>query len=87
MELGGDWNDAEISAFARRQVRLEKMCLPLVEAEKLAQTLLYRDRPDSGDDRKLCLECAHFVEGRCKKGRAALPFILQRCDKFLKVGR
>ena len=55
-----------------------------MDAEKLAQTMLYRDRPDSGDDRRLCLECTHWRD-RCRtpaRGHCSVPTVLQRCDGF-----
>ena len=85
-EPGGDWTEIEIKTFLRRQQKLERMGMTMDESEKFAQRLLYRDRPGSGDDRKLCLECRFFKAGRCDKKHAVLPFILQRCDGFKKVG-
>ena len=83
--MGGDWTNYEIQTFNRRTKRLEKMGLTMQQAEHLAERLVYRDRPDSGDNRRLCVECKSFY-GRCKKGLAALPFTLQRCDLFSNVG-
>jgi len=57
------------------------------DAKQLAERLLYRDRPDSGDDRKLCLECSNF-DKRCKTpaaGYCTVPTVLQRCDGFTAV--
>ena len=58
-----------------------------IESENLAERLLYRDRPGSGDDRRLCLECKSW-QGKCVKpngGYCTVPTILQRCDGFVAV--
>ena len=84
MYLGGDWTEVEIQRFINRQVRLQKIGMTEMEAEKLAERLVYRDRPDSGDDRKLCLECKNW-RGKCMKpngGYCTVPTILQRCDGY-----
>lgn len=61
-----------------------------MEAEALAQTMLYRDRPMSGDDRRVCLECQHIKGAFCKasesfgqrKNMQPVRTVLQRCDGF-----
>lgn len=83
---GGDWSDTEITRFINRQNRLQKMGITEMEAEKLAERLVYRDR-DATDDRKLCLECAAW-RNRCMKpngGYCTVPTMLQRCDGFKAV--
>lgn len=85
MDLETAWTDEEIATFTRRNERFLKMGMTELNAEKLAADMLDRDRPVSGDDRRLCLECAHFglKRGTCaKRGYLALPTILQRCDGF-----
>lgn len=87
MYQGGDWDDTEITRFINRQNRLQKMGMTEMESERLAETLLYRDRPDSGDDRRLCLECKNWRK-RCTTpaaGYCTVPTILQRCDGFKAV--
>lgn len=85
MSLEERWTDAEIETFTRRVAALKKG-MNEMEAEHLAEQLLYRDRPGSGDDRRLCLECARFQKGRCIRGLPALPTVLQRCDRFAAKG-
>ena len=88
MYLDSAWTDSEIATFLRREKRLKKEGLTDMEAEKLAERLVYRDRPDSGDDRKLCLECKNW-RNRCMKpngGYCTIPTILQRCDGFSAAG-
>lgn len=82
-----EWADVEIETFTKRVARFLKIGLNDMEAEKLAEQMLNRDRPGSGDDRRLCLECAKFKKGRCTRaGFWALPTILQRCDGFAMKG-
>lgn len=84
---GGDWSETEIVRFINRQKRLQKTGLNEMEAESLAETLLHRDRPDSGDDRRICLECKNWRD-KCMKpngGYCTVPTILQRCDGFVGV--
>lgn len=77
------WTDAEIETFTRRSRVLQKIGLSAMEAEQTAETMMHRDRPESGDDRRLCLECASLKKGRCtRRGYMALPTVLQRCDGF-----
>jgi len=81
-----EWSDAEIKTFTRRQSTFMKFGLTDMDAERLAQTMLERDRPDSGDDRRLCLECRRIKRGVCQRGMAVLPTVLQRCDGFSMKG-
>lgn len=85
MPVSSNWTDDEINTFTRR-VALLKKGMDEVEAERLAEEMLRRDRPESGDDRRLCLECSRFRKGRCSRGMPALPTILQRCDTFAMRG-
>lgn len=83
---GGDWTDSEINRFINRQNRLQKIGMTEMDAEKLAERLVYRDR-DETDDRRLCLECKNW-RGKCMKpngGYCTIPTMLQRCDGFMAV--
>lgn len=90
----GDWQDEEIERFKRRVERLMKDGLTEMEAEKLAETMLYRDRPGSGDDRRICLECKGLRGRACdfaksiglRGGHEPQRFVLQRCDGFVLRG-
>ena len=82
-EEGGDWTEIEIARFARRADKFLSEGLDTDEAERLATQMLYRDRPDSGDDRRVCFECQHLrSNARCRPGMLPLRFVLQRCDGF-----
>lgn len=76
-----EWTDVEIETFTRRVAALQKG-MSEMDAERLADEMLRRDRPGSGDDRRICLECTRFKRGRCLRGHPALPGVLQRCDGF-----
>ncbi len=88
-------NGAEIDTFTARLARFTDKGLNLIDAEALADKLVIRDR--EGDDRRVCLECAHLHHGgRCGNWKAAgvanrasesrlptdLVLQLQRCDGF-----
>jgi hypothetical protein len=78
------WTDAEINTYTRRVAALKKG-MSEMEAERLAAQMLERDRPYSGDDRRICLECTGFRKGWCGRGPRGnfQPIIvLQRCDWF-----
>ena len=65
-------NSHEIEAFMARLVRFTDKGLSTEEAGRLADKLVIRDR--EGDDRRLCLECAHLHGAgrwRCGNWRAA----------------
>lgn len=85
-QSGGDWTDPEVSRFVRRESAFLEHGLDVQGAEKLAQQLLYRDRPESGDDRRVCFECAHLSRLRCTAGHPAMPFVMQRCPGFALKG-
>jgi hypothetical protein len=76
------WTDSEIARFQKREAAFIKNGLGIDDAEKLAETMLYRDRPDEGDDRRLCFECKHFAPEKCRNGQALNPFVMQRCPWF-----
>ena len=85
MYLGGNWTELEMTKFTTRLSKLIALKMTETDAENLAETLLYRDRPDSGDDRRLCLECAGWNK-RCMKpndGYCTVPTLLQRCPGFM----
>lgn len=86
-------NTAEIDAFMARLARFTDKGMSYDEAERLADALVARDR--QGDDRRLCLECAHLQGAgrwRCGNWRQAdvardalardLVLMLQRCAGF-----
>ena len=76
------WTDSEIARFQKREAAFIKNGLGIDDAEKLAETMLYRDRPDEDDDRRVCFECKHFAPEKCRNGQALNPFVLQRCPWF-----
>lgn len=82
------WTDAEIHRFVRREATFIAHGLAEHTAERLAQSLLLRDRPEEGDDRRVCWECDHFTvrNFRCQAREACLPFVMQRCPSFLIKG-
>jgi hypothetical protein len=51
-------NGREIDTFTARLARFTDKGLTLADAEQQADRLVIRDR--EGDDRRLCLECAHL---------------------------
>ncbi|TAN10034.1 MAG: hypothetical protein EPN34_12375 [Burkholderiaceae bacterium] len=66
---GTAWNAAEVDLFIRRVALFNDRGMSIKAAETLAEELLQRDR--DGDDRTLCIECAHFRRGRCGNWAAA----------------
>ena len=80
------WTDEEIARYLRREQVFINYGLNERDAEKLAEQLLYRDRPEEADDRRVCFECAHFFGRRCHNGQQPLPFVLQRCPGFVLRG-
>jgi hypothetical protein len=93
-------NGAEIDTLTTRLVRFTDKGLTVIDAERLADNLVLRDR--DCDDRRLCLECAYLkgaVGWRCDNWRTAgiatrakdaqLPnetvTVLQRCAGFCMV--
>lgn len=86
-------NSREIGTFTDRLARFTGKGLTLEDGERLADKLVTRDR--EGDDRRLCLECAHlqgYNRWRCGNWRVAdvapqglardLVLMLQRCSGF-----
>jgi hypothetical protein len=94
-EVPGDgWTDAEIERFNKRMEILIKDGMTDMDAERLAQEMLYRDRPDSGDDRRICGECKGLKKTVCtyaekmglRWGMEPVRTVLQRCDAFVLRG-
>ena len=86
-------NTREIDTFTARLARFTDKGVSLGDAERLADSLVIRDR--EGDHRRLCLECSHLQGAgrwRCGNWRAAdvaaqglarnLVLMLQRCGGF-----
>ena len=80
----GTWTDDEIETFDRRTKRLQKEGMTEMEADKLTERLLVRDREGGWDGMHLCFECKHLGKGRkcLKPGEVAFPFMLMRCNGF-----
>lgn len=82
-DQAGDWTAAEVARFVRRAGVFRQEGLSAGQAERLAEQMLHRDRPGSGDDRRVCFECKHLrPNARCRPGHMPLRFVLQRCDGF-----
>lgn len=82
-----DWNDSEIEVFIRRQKALVDDGATSVESVRLARIMLLRDRPDSGDDRRICLECKGLKKHRCLTlNIEPVRRVLMRCDGFVARG-
>lgn len=89
----------ESKKFIRRQKAMVQAGVEEVEATTAAIAMLLRDRPDSGDDRRICFECRHLDGTVCKSvDRAAMKVsakgafepvrtILQRCEGFQMKGK
>ena len=93
------WSDAEIATWVRRKNTLELFTYTELEAEDLAERMLYRDR-DTTDDRRICLECAYLLndvrQSRhvCQNRYASVvrtfepcKTVLWRCDYFWMKGK
>ena len=77
------WTGAEIVLFGTRQARTCWLGYG-DRADRVAEMLLHRDR--AGDDRRLCIECAHAGPGwRCAKREAFMVDQLQRCPAFKEI--
>ena len=84
------WTDADIAAFFDRRARLMRWGWPELDAEKLAERLVKRDREQ--DDRVSCTDCRHYRPGYCANHQRAglgvrdvgrdLAAMLQRCPGF-----
>ncbi len=90
-----EWSDAEILRFGSRLAALQKRGMTDMDAERLAKQMLYRDRPESGDDRRICLECKGLKGAVCtfaqaiglRRGMEPVATIMQRCDGFQLKGQ
>lgn len=84
------WDDAAISRSQGRVQRLMRLGLIEQDAESMAERLHLRDL--DGDERRSCVECAHYRPGRCGNHHGAglrAPEVgrdwaarLQRCMGF-----
>ncbi len=83
------WTDAACGRFVARVSLFLRRGISATDADDLAERLHLRDV--QGDDRRLCLECAHLAGRRCGNhvvagvGRdlpAVLVTTLQRCSGF-----
>lgn len=87
------WDDAAIARFVARVALFMRRGIGAGDADDLAERLHRRDV--QGDDRRLCIECAHLAgrpgAWRCTNARAAgvgselprgLATRLQRCGGF-----
>jgi hypothetical protein len=89
---GEAMNGAEIDLMADRLGLFARRGLSREPAERLADTLVRRDR--CADDRRVCLECTNLRGRSCAEpvgaglGRNVEQFalILQRCPSFRAVG-
>ena len=71
----------EIDTFAERSSLFNRRGLPALDAERLADKLVNRDR--DGDDRHLCVECRHCRPDLRCVNKLAVLHVLQRCDHFV----
>lgn len=55
--IGSDWTNPERQKATKRATAFMASGLPKNESELLAVRLMYRDRPDYNDDRRVCFEC------------------------------
>lgn len=90
--------DLESKRFLRRQKAMVQAGIDEIEATRAAVAMLLRDRPESGDDRRVCFECRNLKGAVCRsKDRAAMRVLtrgdfepvrtlLQRCEGFMLRG-
>ena len=91
--------DLEAKRLLRRNAAMENAGIDEIEATRTAVAMLLRDRPDSGDDRRVCFECAHLDGRVCRSdAREAMHVvtkgafepvrtILHRCEGFKLKGK
>jgi hypothetical protein len=91
---GPTMTDGEIDTLAERISLLRRRGLAALDAERLGDMLVMRDR--QADERRLCLECAHLASRagtvRCAQWQraglgapgvpAGMALVLQRCSSF-----
>lgn len=78
-------NTKEINRFLARVGLFQRRGMDEIEAERLADKCVARDRCTASFDMRACIECAHFQPaGRCARIAAgAMPkTIFQRCHEF-----
>ncbi len=87
------WTDSEIATWVRRKNVLMQFTYTELEAETMAERMLYRDR-DTTDDRRSCLECAYLKGSYCQNKYASVvrtfepcKTVLWRCDYFWMKGK
>lgn len=88
---GQAMNGAEIDRMISRVDVFMRRSLKFADAERLADTLMRRDRDD--DDRRVCLECARLRGRSCAapaiggmgSNVSHVALILQRCPAFQAV--
>lgn len=61
------WGDREIARFTYRSGLFQRRGMSLDRAEHLADRLALRDM--TGDDRRMCVECAHLQADHERFGR------------------
>ena len=86
------WGDAAIARFQARAGLVRRHTVTTQDAEDLAELLHLRDV--QADHRVLCVECEHYLPGRCGNHRAAglqgsdvsrdMATRLQRCSGFAR---
>ncbi|WP_298829374.1 hypothetical protein [uncultured Piscinibacter sp.] len=76
----GGWSDAEIEAFISRCDRLLRWGWAELDAERLAERLVLRDREQ--DDRHACAECRYGRARTCPDGSPLPLGVLHRCGGF-----
>jgi hypothetical protein len=91
--------DLEAKRLLRRKKAMEQAGIEEIEATRTAVAMLLRDRPGSGDDRRVCFECANLDGRVCRSdAREAMHVvtrgafepvrtILQRCEGFELKGK
>ena len=90
--------DLEADRFLKRQKGMAQAGIDELESARTALALFLRDRPESGDDRRVCFECKNLKGTACKSvDRAAMKVsargdfepvrtLLQRCEGFMLRG-
>lgn len=74
-------SEQDIHAFRVKLFTLDH-CWPEERAQEWADRLVGRDR--SGDDRRICPECAHLLsQWRCAKRGHVIAEVPQRCPMFV----
>ena len=75
------WNETQIRRFQFRESLFLERGMSPEAAEKLGDRLATRDY--ERDDRRMCIECAHWRRGNnCHQKQPLLLTQLMRCDFF-----